>query len=99
MGGAASGTTFVILENVKVPVENLIGEENEGFKYIMFNFNHERIMLCMGSVGVIRVCYEKAMEFAHKRKTFGKQLIEHPVIRLKLAHMVRQIETSQALLA
>jgi alkylation response protein AidB-like acyl-CoA dehydrogenase len=40
-----SGTTFIVLEDVKVPVENLIGKENEGFKYIMRNFNHERLQL------------------------------------------------------
>jgi hypothetical protein len=37
-----SGTTYITFEDVKVPVENLIGKENEGFKYIMYNFNHER---------------------------------------------------------
>ena len=38
----SSGTTYITMEDVKVPVENLIGKENQGFKYIMFNFNHER---------------------------------------------------------
>jgi alkylation response protein AidB-like acyl-CoA dehydrogenase len=89
MGGWSSGTTFISFENVKVPKENLIGEEDEGFKYVMLNFNHERLMICMGGVCVARVCYEEAFKFAHKRKTFGKRLIEHPVIRLKFAHMVR----------
>lgn len=37
-----SGTTYITFEDVKVPVENLIGKENEGFKYVMYNFNHER---------------------------------------------------------
>lgn len=65
MGGWTSGTTFISFENVKVPVENLIGEEGEGFKYIMLNFNHERLMICMGGVCVARVCYEEAFKFAH----------------------------------
>jgi len=43
----SSGTSFILFENVKVPVENLIGKEGEGFKYIMINFNHERLLLCM----------------------------------------------------
>jgi len=38
-GGWASGTSYITFEDVKVPVENLIGKENEGFKYIMYNFN------------------------------------------------------------
>jgi len=43
-----------------------------------------------------RVCYEESFKYAHKRTTFGKRLIDHPVIRTKLAHMVRQIESTQA---
>ncbi len=42
----ASGTTYITFEDVKVPVENLIGKENQGFKYIMYNFNHERWGQC-----------------------------------------------------
>ncbi|KAJ3360190.1 hypothetical protein HDU91_004679 [Kappamyces sp. JEL0680] len=43
-----------------------------------------------------RVCYEDSVKYAHKRKTFGKKLIDHPVIRNKLAHMARQIEATHA---
>ena len=68
----ASGTTYISFDNVKVPVENLIGSENDGFKYIMFNFNHERFWFCVQSNRFSRVCYEDAFKFAHKRKTFGK---------------------------
>lgn len=92
----SSGTTYVTFEDVKVPVENLIGKENQGFRVIMTNFNHERIGIIIQCLRFSRVCYEEAMKFAHKRKTFGKKLIEHPVIRLKLAHMARQIEASWA---
>ena len=75
----SSGTTYVTFEDVKVPVENLIGKENQGF------------IQCLRFA---RVCYEESVKYAHKRKTFGKRLIDHPVIRLKLAHMARQIEAS-----
>jgi alkylation response protein AidB-like acyl-CoA dehydrogenase len=90
----SSGTTYVTFEDVKVPVENLIGKENQGFRVIMTNFNHERIGIIIQCLRFSRVCYEEAMKYAHKRRTFGKKLIEHPVIRLKLAHMARQIEAS-----
>ncbi|KAL9102809.1 MAG: hypothetical protein Q9163_002087 [Psora crenata] len=90
----ASGTTYVTFEDVKVPVENLLSKENQGFKVIMTNFNHERIGMIIQCVRFSRVCYEESMKYAHKRKTFGKNLIEHPVIRLKLAHMARQIEAT-----
>jgi len=90
----SSGTTYITFEDVKVPVENLIGKENQGFKVIMTNFNHERIGIIIQCLRFSRVCYEESIKYAHKRRTFGKKLIEHPVIRLKLAHMARQIEAS-----
>ncbi|SPO07604.1 probable acyl-CoA dehydrogenase [Cephalotrichum gorgonifer] len=90
----SSGTTYITFEDVKVPVENLIGKENQGFKVIMTNFNHERIGIIIQSIRFARVCYEESVKYASKRRTFGKKLIEHPVIRLKLAHMARQIEAS-----
>ncbi|CAI7663549.1 unnamed protein product [Penicillium glandicola] len=90
----SSGTTYVTFEDVKVPVENLIGKANQGFKVIMTNFNHERIGIVIQCVRFSRVCYEESVKFAHKRKTFGKRLIDHPVIRMKLAHMARQIEAT-----
>ncbi|KAK0721541.1 acyl-CoA dehydrogenase/oxidase [Apiosordaria backusii] len=90
----SSGTTYITFEDVKVPVENLIGKENQGFRVIMTNFNHERIGIIIQCLRFSRVCYEESIKYANKRKTFGKKLIEHPVIRLKLAHMARQIEAS-----
>ncbi|EOD52853.1 putative acyl- dehydrogenase protein [Neofusicoccum parvum UCRNP2] len=90
----SSGTTYITFEDVKVPVENLIGKENQGFKVIMTNFNHERIGIIIQCLRFSRVCYEDCVKYAHKRRTFGKKLIDHPVIRLKLAHMARQIEAS-----
>ncbi|QSZ32005.1 hypothetical protein DSL72_001574 [Monilinia vaccinii-corymbosi] len=90
----SSGTTYITFEDVKVPVENLIGKENQGFKVIMTNFNHERIGIIIQCLRFSRVCYEESVKYAHKRRTFGKKLIDHPVIRLKLAHMARQIEAS-----
>lgn len=92
----SSGTTYITFEDVKVPVENLIGEENCGFKYIMQNFNHERWAVICQCCRFSRVCLEEAFKYAHKRKTFGKRLIDHPVIRFKLAHMTRQVEATHA---
>uniref|UniRef100_A0A0G4IBZ9 Cytochrome b5 heme-binding domain-containing protein n=1 Tax=Chromera velia CCMP2878 TaxID=1169474 RepID=A0A0G4IBZ9_9ALVE len=92
MGVWSSGTTFITFDDVKVPVENLIGEENKGFQYIMYNFNYERFGLCVSAARFSRVLYEEAFKYANKRKTFGKKLIEHQVIRHKLAEMARQIE-------
>lgn len=95
MGLWSSGTAFITFEDVKVPVENIIGKENHGFKYIMYNFNHERFIIIVQTVRFARVCYEDAFKYAHKRKTFGVRLIDNPVIRNKLGHMIRQIEATQ----
>jgi len=92
----SSGTTYVTFEDVKVPVENLIGKENQGFKVIMTNFNHERIGIVIQSLRFARVCYEESVKYASKRKTFGTKLINHPVIRMKLAHMAGRIEAAWA---
>lgn len=91
-----SGTTYVTFEDVKVPVENLIGKENQGFKYVMYNFNHERYGIIVQATRLARVCLEEAIKYASKRKTFGKRLIEHPVIRHKLGHMARNVEATYA---
>jgi len=93
----ASGTAYVTFEDVKVPVENLIGFENLGFKIVMYNFNYERLSVIVQAIRASRICFEDSFKYAHKRKTFGKRLIDHPVIRNKLAHMARQIEATHAL--
>ncbi|KAI9015387.1 putative acyl-CoA dehydrogenase [Hyaloraphidium curvatum] len=93
---ALAGTSFVVLEDFKVPVGNLIGKLNEGFKTIMFNFNHERLTIAYQAIRQCRIVYQDALHYAHRRKTFGKNLIEHPVIRDKFAQMARQIEATAA---
>ncbi|KND89293.1 Acyl-CoA dehydrogenase [Tolypocladium ophioglossoides CBS 100239] len=90
----SSGTTYITFEDVKVPVENLLGKKNQGFRVIMTNFNHERMGIIIQCLRFSRCCYEESVKYANKRRTFGKKLIEHPVIRMKLAHMARQIEAS-----
>jgi len=92
----SSGTTYITFDDVKVPVGNLLGKENNGFKMVMSNFNHERFAICAMTNRFSRVCMEDALKFAAKRKTFGKQLIQHDVIRWKLAEMARLIESSHA---
>jgi len=81
---------------VKVPVQNLIGKENEGFKYIMYNFNHERFVISAMSNRYSRVCLEESIRYARLRKTFTKRLIDHQVIRHKIAEMARMVEATHA---
>ncbi|BGP24446.1 hypothetical protein JCM10295v2_003359 [Rhodotorula toruloides] len=96
MGVLASGTTYVTYEDVKVPVGNLLGKEKKGFQIIMSNFNGERGGIAMQANRFARVCLEESIKYANKRMTFGKKLIDHPVIRAKLASMAQKIESTHA---
>jgi len=90
---SSSNTTFITFEDVKVPIKNLIGEEGTGFMLILLNFNHERFVIAASSCRRARICYEEAIKYALVRETFGKKLIQHQLIRYKLAEMARQIES------
>ncbi|PVH76613.1 acyl-CoA dehydrogenase [Cadophora sp. DSE1049] len=95
-GSSSAGTAFVDFDDVLVLVENVIGEVGKGFKCIVSNFNHERLFISFQSVRGARVCLEDAISYASSRETFGKKLIDHPVIRFKLAHMARETEALQS---
>jgi acyl-CoA dehydrogenase len=84
-GHISAGTTFIDLDEVKVPVSNLIGEENQGMRYIMTNFNHERLSICIGGTRQARVALGAAMEYVMQREAFGKKLVDQPVVRHRLA--------------
>ncbi|KAJ3279847.1 hypothetical protein HDU79_000252, partial [Rhizoclosmatium sp. JEL0117] len=92
---SAAGTAYVTYDNVKVPVENLIGTENQGFPVIMFNFNHERWLIIAAVNRGSRLVTEESFKWAVQRKVFGKPLIEQPVIRFKLAKMISEVESIQ----
>jgi alkylation response protein AidB-like acyl-CoA dehydrogenase len=63
-----AGTAFVKFDNVKVPVENLLGVEDQGFKVIMTNFNHERWMIATFSVRTSRMVVEDCIKWANQRR-------------------------------
>ncbi|KAF7547279.1 hypothetical protein G7Z17_g7845 [Cylindrodendrum hubeiense] len=93
---AAAGTAYVTFDNVKVPVENLLGEENKGIHVILSNFNHERWTMVCGSTRLSRTIVEECLKWSNQRLVFGKRLIDQPVIRQKLAKMIALIEANQS---
>lgn len=97
-GWWSSDTAALYFDDVRVPKENLIGEENQGFLGVMLNFNNERIGLAASAVAHARVCFEDALAWARDRETFGKRLADHQVIRHKFAEMARKIAATQAYL-
>lgn len=96
MGWWASDTATLYFDNVRVPAENLIGEEGQGFKIVMRNFNHERLTLAAGCIAFAAVCLDEATAYARERQTFGKPLTQHQVIRHKLVDMAQRVSASQA---
>ena len=96
MGWWASDTATLYFDEVRVPVDNLIGTENEGFKVNMTNFNSERMGMAAAMEAYARVCLEEAVAWATERKTFGKRLADHQVIRHKIAQMKQQLNATQA---
>ncbi|KAL0476064.1 acyl-CoA dehydrogenase/oxidase [Neurospora intermedia] len=92
----AAGTTYITFDNVKVPVENLLGEENKGIYVILSNFNHERWMMACATIRYMRLVVEESLKWSHQRLVFGKRLIDQPVIRQKLAKMIALCESHQS---
>ncbi len=98
MGWWMSDTATIHFDDVRVPVENIVGVENGGFAGIVANFNSERLSMAAQSIAFARACLEDAAHWARERETFGKPLAKHQVVRHKLAEMLRHIHASTALL-
>jgi acyl-CoA dehydrogenase len=97
-GWWCSDTATIYFDNVLVPVGNLVGQENRGFGVIMANFNFERLAMSVAMEAFSRVCLEDAVNWARERKTFGKRLADHQVIRHKIAEMKQRINSTQCYL-
>jgi len=100
---SCAGTALVIFDNVKVPVENLMGlgnkgVEGQGFACIMYNFNHERWFIVAQFIASMRIVISDCFKWACQRMAFGKPLIEQPVMRQKLARMAGMMESVHCLL-
>ena len=96
MGWWCSDTAALHFDAVRVPLANLIGAENSGFRQIMANFNGERLLLAAGSLAFADVCYEEALAWSRQRQTFGAALVSHQVIRHKLMDMRMHLQATRA---
>jgi acyl-CoA dehydrogenase len=95
LGWHASDTALITFDDVFVPDENLLGAEHGGFYLIMANFQWERLLMALGSVGGMQVAFEKTLRFALERKSFGKPIGKHQAIRHKLAEIAVTIEAGR----
>jgi alkylation response protein AidB-like acyl-CoA dehydrogenase len=97
LGMRASDTCSLIFDNCKVPVENLIGEEGQGYKQAMEILAGGRIGIAALSVGLAQGAFELSLKYAKERKAFGKYIAEFQAIQWKLADMATQIESARLL--
>ncbi|HEY2188711.1 MAG TPA: acyl-CoA dehydrogenase family protein [Caldimonas sp.] len=96
MGWWCSDTARLSFAGCRVPAANLIGQENTGFRAIMANFNGERLLMASTACAFAAVCFDEALAWARQRKTFGQLLVEHQVVRHKLADMRMRVLGARA---
>ncbi|NUL83570.1 MAG: acyl-CoA dehydrogenase family protein [Armatimonadetes bacterium] len=97
LGVRAGNTGGVVFDNVRVPAENRLGEEGEGFKIAMFSLDNGRYTVASGSAGLIRACLEASVKYAQERKTAGVPISQHQLIKQKVAHMEADYQISRLL--
>ena len=95
LGLHSSNTTELILENVQVPEENMLGKEGEGFKQFLITLDGGRIGIGAMAVGIAQAAHDKALQYAKQRTAFGNSLSQFQAIQHKLADMAMQIELAR----
>lgn len=97
MGIRASHTATLTFEDLRVPAENRLGQEGEGFKIAMQTFETTRTHIAIGAVGLARAAYEYALQYAQERTQFGQPIMRHQGISFILADMATQIDAARLL--
>ena len=97
LGIRGSDTHSLMFTDVRVPVENRIGEEGFGFTFAMETLNGGRIGIAAQALGIASGAYELALAYSKERKAFGKPISQHQAIQFKLADMATQIEAARLL--
>jgi len=95
LGIRASSTCELILEDCRVPKENLLGEAGKGYKIAIETLNEGRIGIGAQMIGVARGAWEAAIKYAQERKQFGKAISEFQAIQFQLAQMATEIEAAR----
>lgn len=95
MGLNASNTTELVMEDVRVPTEHLLGKKGEGFKQFLITLDGGRIGIGAMAVGIAQAAYEKALQYAKERAQFGRSLSQFQAIQFKLADMAMKIELAR----
>jgi butyryl-CoA dehydrogenase len=95
LGQHASDTAQILFENCRIPAENLLGREGEGYKIALSNLEAGRIAIGAQSVGLARAAFEAAASYAKEREAFGSPIAQHQAVLFRLADMATQIEAAR----
>ncbi len=97
MGISLSYTAEVVFKDVRVPLDNLIGEENKGFYQLLHFFDESRILVAAQALGTAQGAYDRALDYIKQREQFGKKIAQFQVNQHKIADMATKIECARML--
>lgn len=97
LGVRAGSTGWIAFQDVRVPAENRIGEEGEGFKIAMSCLDNGRYTVAAGATGLIRASLEASVRYANERKAFGREIGKFQLVQQKIAYMVQAYEAARLL--
>jgi len=95
LGMHSSDTALLAFQDVRVPVENLLGEEGKGFYHIMWELQGERLIGAAGGVASAQRCFDRTLQYAKERTAFGRPIGNFQVIRHKFGEMATKIEAAR----
>jgi alkylation response protein AidB-like acyl-CoA dehydrogenase len=98
MGIRSSDTHSLMFTDAKVPKENRLGDDGQGFKIAMGTLDGGRIGIAAQALGIASGAYERALQYSKERKAFGKEISRHQAIQFKLADMHTKIEAARFLI-
>lgn len=96
LGMRGSNTCELIFENCEIPVENVLGEVNQGVKLLMSGLNTERLVLSGGPLGLMQACLELVMPYMRERRQFDRAIGSFGIMQAKLADMYTALQSSRA---
>lgn len=98
MGQHCSDTATIIFDDCRIPADHLLGQEGDGYKIALSNLESGRIGIAAQCVGMARAALDAAVEYAHERKAFGVEIVQHQAVAFRLADMATQIEAARQLI-
>lgn len=97
LGQHASDTAQILFDNCRIPAENLLGREGEGYRIALAHLESGRIGIAAQCLGMARAALEAALAYARDRQSFGKPIVEHQAVGFRLADMATELEAARQL--